>query len=459
MLTGILQQQELQQAERTLYKQSQEYSFKTEINDLIQGKSVSKSSHIYKLSPFLDEYGVLRIDSRIENACIPEEFKRPIILSQHDHITKLIIHHYHKKYHHANHETVINELRQLYQIPRLRAAYKKVAKLCQMCKIGKVMPRTPQMAKLPRARLSSYVAPFTFTGLDFFGPIYVIVNRHKEKRYGALFTCLTIRAIHVEIVHTLNTSSCIMAIRNFMARRGTPREIFSDNGTNFVGAERELCTAVKEVDSNELVKHFTTSFTKWQFNPPYSPHMGGAWERLVRSIKSVLYKIMPTRSPNDELLRSMMSEVENTINSRPLTYIPIDNETAEALTPNHFILGSSNGMKPLAEFSEDPVILRSTWLTSQLYAQHFWTKWVKEYLPNLTCRTKWHEKVKPLSVGDLVVVVDPGSPRNVWLRGKVIDVKLSSDNQVRSAKILTKQGVLERPTLKLAVLDVATDQE
>lgn len=328
-----------------------------------------------------------------------------------------------------------------------------------MCKIKKVTPICPQMAKLPRARLSAFVRPFTFTGLDFFGPIMVIVNRHKEKRYGALFTCLTIRAVHVEIVHSLNTSSCILAIRNFIARRGTPREIFSDNGTNFVGAERELREAVKEVDTNEFVREFTTACTKWSFNPPSAPHMGGAWERMVRSIKTVFYKIMPSRSPNDETLRSMMAEVENIVNSRPLTYVPIDDETKEALTPNHLVLGSSNGMKPIAEYKDDGNVLRDSWLYSQQYAEQFWKRWVAEYLPSLTCRTKWFTKCKPLQVGDLVVVVDPSNPRNVWPRGKVVETKVADDGQVRSAKVITKSGVLERPVAKLAILDVAQAME
>lgn len=111
------------------------------------------------------------------------------------------------------------------------------------------------MAKLPRARLASYSAPFTYTGLDFFGPILVNVNRHSEKRYGCIFTCLTIRAVHIEVAHSLTTNSCILAIRNFMARRGIPHEFYSDNGTNFVGAERELREALAEVDQNEIVKN------------------------------------------------------------------------------------------------------------------------------------------------------------------------------------------------------------
>ncbi|XP_059221875.1 uncharacterized protein LOC131996320 [Stomoxys calcitrans] len=246
---------------------------------------------------------------------------------------------------------------------------------------------------------------------------------------------------------------------NFMARRGIPQEFYSDNGTNFVGAERELRESLKDVDKNEMVRTFTTTTTKWGFNPPASPHMGGAWERLVRSVKTILYKIMPSRSPSDELLLSMLIEVENIIHSRPLAYVPLHSETDEALTPNHFLLGSSNGLKPMSECSQSGILLRKGWLISQQYANIFWKKWVAQYLPSLTCRSKWFEKSKPLSQGDLVIIVDPSLPRNVWLRGKVLETRLARDGQVRSAKVLTKHGILDRPAAKLAVLEVELQRE
>lgn len=446
---------ELIRAEFLLFKLAQEQFYLEEINNLKLNKPLHKSSSLYKVAPKLDENNILRIDSRIDNACLPEEFKYPIILPRASRITYLLIMHFHVTYHHLHHEAVVNELRQRYYIPRLRVAIKSIAKQCQQCRIKKAMVNYPQMAKLPKARVSAFCLPFTYTGLDYFGPIMVAVGRHTEKRYGALFTCLTVRAVHIEVVNTLDTSSCILAIRNFMARRGTPREFFSDNGTNFTSAEREIREAVKDVDRNELVRNFTTTTTKWNFNPPSSPHMGGAWERLVRTIKTVLYNITPTRNPNEELLRGMLAEVENIINSRPLTYVVIDNENAEALTPNHLLVGNSNGIKPLAMYDDSGVALKHNWLRSQQYADRFWHRWVKEYLPTLTLRSKWHEKVEPLKVGDLVVVVDPSSPRNVWPRGKVVEVTNAKDGQVRRAKILTSGGILIRPAAKLAVLNVA----
>ncbi|XP_075163137.1 uncharacterized protein LOC142235765 [Haematobia irritans] len=450
-----LTSEELLKAESVLFRLAQLEFYSDEIHALKMNKRVSKTSSIYKVSPFLDECDILRVDGRLNATWISEDTRNPTILPRASRITILLVTDIHANFHHMNHETVVNEIRQKFYIPKLRAVLKRVVKNCQVCKIRKAAPTVPQMARLPAARLAAFCAPFTYTGLDYFGPIMVTVGRHTEKRYGALFTCLTMRAIHIEIVTTLNTSSCIIAIRNFMCRRGIPNEFYSDNGTNFVSAERELREAAKEVDKNELVRNFTTTTTKWNFNPPSSPHMGGAWERLVRSIKTVYNNITPTRVPNEELLRGMMAEVENIINSRPLVYEPIDNENAEAITPNQFLVGSTNGMKPLAMYDDSGVALRNNWLYSQQYAERFWRRWVKEYLPSLTFRSKWHEKAKPISVDDLVIVVDPSSPRNVWLRGKVIETSIAKDGQVRSAKILTANGVLVRPAARLAVLDVA----
>src|SRR5262249_7170265 len=160
------------------------------------------------------------------------------------------------------------------------------------------------------------------------------------------------------------------------------------------------------------------SYCTWYFNPPRSPHFGGSWERLIRIVKSNLMNIMsvmPERHPDDELLHSVMTEVMNILNSRPLTYLPIESEEEEALTPNHFILGSSNGLKPPIEADSDVMILRKKWKKSQYLADLFWKRWVKEYLPIISRRSKWFVKADPLKVGDVVIIVDDKSPRNTWI--------------------------------------------
>lgn len=149
--------------------------------------------------------------------------------------------------------------------------------------------------------------PFTYTGVDFFNPIEVVVGRRREKRYGALFTCMTCRAIHIEMAYKLTTDSFIMAWRRFVNRRGNPKEMFSDNGTNFRGAHTELNRAVAELDNEKLRTTLATYGVKWSFIPPASPHFGGCWERMVRSVKSSLeITLKNKRPPTDELLQTML---------------------------------------------------------------------------------------------------------------------------------------------------------
>lgn len=178
--------------------------------------------------------------SRIAAAvCVSDQGKFPVILPKDQYVTRLVINWYHRKYGHANNETVVNEIRQKFHVSELRTAVKKVASGCNWCKVYKSKPQVPPMAPLPSARVTPYVRAFTFTGLDYFGPITVRCGRGGLKRWVALFTCLGTRAVHLEVAYSLSSESCKMAIRRFIARRGAPQEIYSDQGTNFQGASAE----------------------------------------------------------------------------------------------------------------------------------------------------------------------------------------------------------------------------
>uniref|UniRef100_A0A182KHK0 Integrase catalytic domain-containing protein n=1 Tax=Anopheles christyi TaxID=43041 RepID=A0A182KHK0_9DIPT len=240
----------------------------------------------------------------------------------------------------------------------------------------------------------------------------------------------------------LSTDSCIFAIRNFTARKGLPLEFVSDRGTNFVGASRELKEAAALIDVDRIC---ASRDTKWVFNPPAAPHFGGSWERLIQSIKKTLASFDLPHHPTDELLRARLSEVELIVNSRPLTEIPLEDEAESPLTPNHFILGSSNGSKPPLPFDDSTPSVRRTWKSVQQFADMFWKRWVTEYLPTLTKRTKWYQPTRLLAEGDLVLVADGNNPRNCWPRGRIIKVYRAADNQVRRVTIQTGSGLIERP--------------
>ncbi|XP_049288887.1 uncharacterized protein LOC125766869 isoform X2 [Anopheles funestus] len=290
---AALTAKELQQAERSILREVQRQAYpqeycsldKQSANEMKPISQIKRSSPLYKRSPFMDQDGILRVTGRID-ACVLVDptAKRPIILPKCSVVTDLIVDDFHQRFRHANHDTVINEVRTKYDIPALRSVCRRVRKACTFCRIRETIPRTPVMSQLPPARLAAYLKPFSFTGIDYFGPISVSMGRGRsEKRWGVLFTCMTIRAIHIEVASSLSTDACILALRNFIARRGTPNEILSDQGTNFVGASRELIEAAKNIDSQRLVEEIDCPNTTWTFNPPSAPHFGGSWERMIRT--------------------------------------------------------------------------------------------------------------------------------------------------------------------------------
>ncbi|XP_055527903.1 uncharacterized protein LOC129720443 [Wyeomyia smithii] len=435
---GHLTQPELEAAEIEILRQVQMESYPDEVATLRKNQKlpkdkqepIEKSNLIYQLRPMLDEQGILRQNSRIATAKhINYNVRCPIILPRKHYCTGLLVEKYHRTYHHANAKTVVNEVRQLFVIPKLRTLVREVGRNCQWCKVRRAQPAVPPMAPLPFARLTVYDRPFSYVGLDYFGPLLIKQNRSTVKRWVALFTCLTVRAVHLEVAHSLTTASCISCIRRFVNRRGSPVEIFSDNATNFHGAERIL----REQINRECAMMFTSSKTKLSFIPPSAPHMGGAWERLVRSVKETMSEAYVEGKLNDEELHILIVEAEGIVNSRPLTYLPLDSAESEALTPNHFLLGSSSGAKqPNNNINHSNNTSRESWDQIKGQLDCYWKRWLKEYLPVIRKQTKWFENSRRVEVRDVVLIADEGK-RDAWTRGRVIDVITAPDGHVRQA--------------------------
>lgn len=304
------------------------------------------------------------------------------------------------------------------------------------------------MAPLPLARITPGWRPFSFTGVDYCGPVTVTVGRRSEKRWVCLFTCLTTRAIHLEVAHNLTTQSCLMAIRRFVCRRGKPVEFYSDNGTNFQGASKEI---VRKIDG-DCDEAMTDARTRWNFNPPSAPHMGGVWERLVRSVKAALVVLQDGRRLTDEVLLTTLAEAEDLVNSRPLTYAGLGPEASEALTPNHFVKGPVLAADSISTTNEGEA-LRDLHKRSQALADRLWKRWIAEYVPAINQRTRWHGETQPISQGDLVYIADEGV-RKSWTRGVVSEVYPGADGRVRQALVKTARGEFRRPVAKLAVLEI-----
>ena len=431
-------------------KMSQKMSFHDEITSLKNSKSLSKNSRLLCLNVYLDNENILRAEGRLSRLSKNISYGKLIVLDSKNIITDMLIKQYHEKYYHGSNETILNEIRQKFWIIGLRKKLRSVVSNCTICKILRAHPTNPKMSALPKERLAYCMRPFSHSGLDYFGPMSVKVGRRREKRWGALFTCLTTRAIHLEIVNSLSSDSAIMAIKRFSARRGLPLVFYSDNGTNFRAAAKELSEFWKEIRKDSLISEFTikNKFV-WKFIPPSAPHMGGAWERLVKSVKNALKVVLKDQAPKEELLHTLFTEIEHTINSRPLTHVSTDSRDPEALTPNHFLIGSSSGEIRFGRYDAPTSCSRKQWQTAQYFADCFWKRWLKEYLPTLMPSRKWHEKQENLRIGDIVLILDDNLPRNQWKKGIVIEVFPGTDGEVRIVNLKTAGGILTRAVRKL----------
>ncbi|KAK7899043.1 hypothetical protein WMY93_019896 [Mugilogobius chulae] len=241
-----------------------------------QGECLKKTSHLYKLNPILDD-GLIRVGGRLSRAAMPVEAKHPVILAKDLHLARLILCHVHQETGHSGRNHMLSHLRQRYWIPGACAAIRKILAKCVICRRLSAVPGHQKMSDLPLSRITPDEPPFS-VGLDCFGPFEVKRGRAVVKRYGLIFTCLAIRAIHLEVLSSLDTDSFINGLRRFIARRGQVLEIRSDNGTNFVGAERELKEALEKLNHTLINGMLLQKNVKWIFNTPAASHHGGLGE-------------------------------------------------------------------------------------------------------------------------------------------------------------------------------------
>lgn len=229
------------------------------------------------------------------------------------------------------------------------------------------------MADLPKERITPDLPPFTFVGADYFGPITVERGRSEVKRYGVIFTCLTTRAVHLEIANSLDTDSCINAIRRFISRRGQVKQIRSDNGTNLTSADRELRYAIREWNqSSKLQTAVQQKGIEWIYNPPAASHFGGVWERLIKQVKQTLLALTKQQTLDDESLHTFMCEVKAIINSHPLTSMSDSPNDLEPLTPNHLLLLKGQPVLPPGLFQKSDLYTKRRWKRVQYLADIFW---------------------------------------------------------------------------------------
>lgn len=449
----VLSSSEINKSELMLCMLVQKEVFCDEFQSMKNSQILDKSSKIYNLNPILDADNVVRVFGRIDNApTIPIYTKRPIIMPKDHYVTELLVKHFHIKCRHQLQELTICEIRKKFWINDLRSIVRRVKSHCVRCKILYAKPRNQLMGAHPEDRLTPFIRPFTYTGVDYFGPVNVSIGRSKHKRWIAVFTCLTIRAVHTEIAEDLSSDSCIICLRNFINLRGVPKRMRSDNGSNFVGINNELLNADNIFLDEKVQNELAIKNIQWKFNTPSNPEAGGCWERMVGMIKRILTQSLKEVSPRLETLRSFLIEACNIINSRPLTHVPTTTLEEEPLTPNDFLLGDPNQIQVFQD-SKDPVwTLRKQWKIANHLKNHFWKRFQTEYIPTLNKRSKNAQKIPQLKVGDLVLIADDNISKNIWPRGIVLETFSGKDGVIRSAVVKSKGKVFKRPVCKLAVI-------
>ena len=359
--SSYLSPSELKEACFTIYKLVQRQWYPAEIKALTYNRTIPVESKLQQLCPFLDETGTLRVGGRLKNAEIPFGSKHQIILPGGSWISKLIVEHHHKREAEIGLNHLISVIRAQYWIVGCRTLVKRVLKTCFHCKKRNARPRTQLMAPLPSCRLDVGCPVFFNTGIDYFGPMLVKYGRSKPKRWCCLFTCMTTRAVHLELAESLTTDDFINVLRRFQCRRGNPKSFYSDCGSNFKGAEKELRECLENIDHTRVGNHTAKYDIEWNFNPPDAPHMGGAWERLIRCVKLALKNLVSDRLLTDFQLMTLLTEVESIVNSRPLTELSNDINGQEALTPNHFLLGKSTRNVPIGTYTDKDLCLKKRW--------------------------------------------------------------------------------------------------
>ena len=449
---------EMESATLAVVKVLQRSSFPELYNNLCASvnASSSKSNRVVskqfgKLHPFMDD-GIIRVGGRLQRSNLPFDCRDQILLPSNHLVTDFIVNHYHCLTGHSGTLHVLSNIRTKFWIVKGHATVKRVLRNCRKCRLWKAEVGEQLMSPLPVCRVTPSACVFQHVGLDYFGPITIKQGRNNLKRYACVFSCMSTRALHIEIAFALDTSSFMNVFCRFCGRRGFPSDIYSDNGSNFIGAEREMREAVCRLNCDVVHAAFLRKGMNWHFNPPAASHQGGIWERMIRTIRKVLRMLTGGRNLSEDQLATFMVEVERIVNDRPLTPVSSDTGDLNTLSPSALLLGRLDALLAPDEFIKTDGYRRS-WRSTQYLVNQFWQQWLAEYMPLLQQRQKWLKPARNLCVGDVVLVVDRPSPRGCWPKAIVEEVFPDRDNLVRRARVRTAETTLLRDIRKLCLLE------
>lgn len=465
VIKGPLDAAELLRAQKLIVRLVQAETFSNEIAALKRGDN--ERHRLRNLHPFIDaEDEILRVGGRIKHAFIPFDSRHQMLLPAKHPVTENLIRHLHIENLHLGQRALLAVVRQRFWPLNAKSTIRKVIRSCTTCFRADPTKTTQLMGNLPSYRVQP--APtFARTGIDFAGPFSIKSTTQARrplttKGYVCLFVCMSTRAIHIELVSDLTSDAFLAALRSFVSRRGLTSTIFSDNATNFVGANGEL-EELRRLFENEqhqkqLNEFCSSKGIEWRFIPPRSPHFGGIWEAGVKSIKHHLKRIVGTRRLTFEELYTTLTQIEAVLNSRPLTEASDDPSDLTAITPAHFLIGRAMQTVPEPSYLNLKESTLSKWQLVQCMQQQFWKRWTSEYLPELQIRQKWYRltKIKP---GALVLLIDKNAPPAQWLLARIITLHTGQDDVTRVVTVKTSRGEFKRAVTEICLLPLDEDQQ
>ena len=410
------------------------------------------------LSPVKDEQGLLRVGGRVDKATVSYDMKHPILLPHKHPISRMIVEHNHRQGHRGVAETTA-KVRKKYWILKANKISKDVKYKCVECKKSEHRAATQLMAELPSMRLAPHTPPFYYTACDYFGPITVRISRNKTaKHYGVIFTCLNTRAVHMELAVDCSSMDFMQVLRRFFSIRGYPAVMLSDNGTQMVGAERELREALASIEEDKLKDFCHEKGIQWIFVTPAAPHQNGCAEAMVKSCKRALKKAIGEQVLTPFELYTCLLEAGNLVNQRPIGRVPTDPDDGSYLCPNDMLLGRSSTDVPQGPFKDTRNPRQRVEFVQQII-DSFWKQWKRDVFPALIPRKEWCHERRNVQVDDIVTVYDDNALRGKWCVGRVMEVYPGADGRVRNVQVKTATGMYRRPITKIAVIHPKDNEE
>ncbi|XP_055645494.1 uncharacterized protein LOC129782105 [Toxorhynchites rutilus septentrionalis] len=470
--TGPLQPGEIDHALKSLIRSVQATEFSEELNHLtanpqrkLTRKDRKLQSSLKSLNPFLDDFGLLRssnpkVGGRLAKLSAAFDTRAPILLPACHHLTVLIARSIHIRTLHGGPTLLLSTIRQRFWPLRGRDLARKVFRQCVMCFRCSPKQTEQLMAHLPSVRITP-ARVFLNSGMDYCGPFSVrpLVGRGANvKTYVAVFVCMVVKAVHLEVVNDLTSIACVNAIKRFVARRGRVVNLYCDNSTAFVGADREL----KQLRRQFLQQFSTESWNgyclesgvNFHFIPPRSPHHGGLWEAGVKSFKFHLRRILGSRSFTLEELTTAVAQIESVLNSRPLSPMSSHPKDLSSLTPGHFLVGEPLYSIPEPDYTEQPISRLKRFQEMKRSVQDFWKRWSRDYVSELHQRSKWQRVRDEMKIGSLVLLKQENLPPLEWNLGRVVAIAPGKDGHVRVIEVRTAKGLYKRAVTEVYLLPI-----